>query len=638
MLSPCSVNDGAGGFFDHKRYKIYNKNDFKYRNILTDKVHCDTMTLYKSTHMRWFLMKKKLLSAVAAATVLLGTVSGSYAVQESGAAALSPRASIDIVDGQIKGVHQMQDVAFVKAQFDGDVNVVSKKGDVLKDEDKIPSECVVKSGDDVLGTIVIPGDANMDAKINLSDVSRMLQHIAKWSVDVSEGSADVDKNGKVNLADASRMLQYIAKWNVDISDKAPVITVFEDGVTGYKLLANDSATDAKIAEGIKALTGNDIEIVKEVADGDKFITVGKNLWEKYDFIDGDAARAVEDTRAYIDTYGGNIYLTAATDAGITGCINYITNQAFTPELDMYITKGVVGELGDLETLVRPIFTSIEIKGLKKTHRLLHVTDSHLTTVYDDEETPERRANVMSRLNDWMMHQYRKPSYLYFNEYFNYAADISAEGIMLTGDITDSPSKSNRDILESAIDNSTVPAYYMYGNHDWSWNTNEATGDVYHSETFRHAYRSGFTAAVDKFDEDWSDYYSVIDKGEYMIVGIDNAWTGFPNFRPAYNGIKAAFDTAKDEGKPIILMLHVPIHDDGMHEAIPHITGNGYCVTEQSGNKMIYDMIVAEDSPVAAIIAGHVHANYESMIGNIPQIVTAPALEGYCRVIDLVPAE
>ncbi|MBE6708250.1 MAG: hypothetical protein E7578_03285 [Ruminococcaceae bacterium] len=588
-------------------------------------------------------MKKRLFSAVAAATVLLGTVSGSYAVQKSGEVSLSPRASIEIADGRIKGIDILQNAAFVKSQFEGDVTVVSKKGDVLKDEDKIPSECAVKSGDDVLGTIVIPGDANMDAKINLSDVSRMLQYIAKWSVDISEGGADVDKNGKVNLADAARMLQYIAKWNVDISDKAPVITVFEGGKTEYKLLSNDSAVDARIAEAIKALTGNDIEIVTEAAEGDKLITVGKNLWEKYDFIDEAAAKAVEPTRAYVDTYGGNIYLTAATDAGIEGCINYITNQAFTPELDMYITKGVVGELGDLETLIHPLYTTIEIEGLKSSHRLLHVTDSHLTTVYDDEETPERRANVMSRLNDWMVHQYRKPSYLYFNEYFNYAEDISAEGIMLTGDITDSPSQSNRDILEAAIDNCSVPSYYIYGNHDWTWNDNAATGDKYQSEEFRHGYRAGFKASVDKYDEDWNDYYNVNDMGEYVIVSIDNGTYGFPVSRPAYNGVKAAFDDAKAEGKPVILMLHIPFHTSEMHENVPTIKngGPGYCISPDDGmyTALYYKLITAEDTPVKAIFCGHVHDNYETMVDKrIPQYLTAAALQGWCRVVDLVPAE
>ena len=585
-------------------------------------------------------MKKRMISVLASTALIAGSICGISATDtEVNTDILSPRASIEIADGEVKGITGPVTAGWLKSQFAGAATVTSAAGAEIADDKNVSSDSVVSVGGENVAVFSLPGDASRDGKINLGDASAMLKKIAKWNIEISESASDIDDNGKVNLGDVSTLLKYLAKWDVKLFDDAITLPVFDAGVTEYKLLANDADTDAAIRSAIKQLTGNDIEIVSSVSDGDKFIVVGKNLWEKYDFIDAGAARAVESTRAYIDTYGENIYLTASTDAGILGCINYITNQAFTPELDMNIPKGTVGELGDLETLIRPIFTTVEIEGLKSSHRLLQVTDSHLTTVYDDEETPERRANVMSRLNDWMVHQYRKPSYLYFNEYFNYAENISAEGIMLTGDITDSPSKSNRDILEAAIDGCSVPSYYIYGNHDWSWNDNPATGDLYHSETFRHAYREGFTEAVDKYDEDWNDYYSVIDKGDYMIVGIDNAWTGFPNFRPAYNGIKAAFDTAKAEGKPVILMVHVPFHNDNMHEDIPHITGNGYCVTEGNhGNSLIYNLILAEDSPVQLIVAGHVHANYEAMIGNIPQIVTAPALEGYCRVIDLVPAE
>lgn len=587
-------------------------------------------------------MKKRILSVFAAVAVLAGSVCGiSAAEEEVKAIGLSPRAAIELVDGKIKGITGPITADWLKAQFDGEVKLTTSAGADIAGEDAVPSKTAVTADGAASVVVTIPGDASMDGKINLSDASAMLMSIAKWeSAVVDTDAADLDASGGVNLSDVSTLLKYIAKWDVNIFDEALTIPVFSAGETEYKLLANDSATDEKIVSAIKSLTGKDIEVVTEVTDSDKFITVGKDLYNKYDFIDADAVKALEDTRAYIDTYAGDIYLTAASDNGILGCVNYITNQAFTPELDMNIAKGTACELGDLETLVRPLFTTVEIEGLKSSHRLLHVTDSHLTTIYEDEETAERRSDVDRRLNDWMLNlpEVRKASYLYFNEYFNYAENINAEAIMLTGDITDSPSQSNRDIFEKAVDGCTVPSYYVYGNHDWSWNTNEATGDVYHSDAYRRQYNEGFTAAVDKYDEDWNEYYNVIEYDDYMILSIDNAWQGFPAFRPAYNGIKAAFDKAKAEDKPMILMLHVPIHTDEMHENVDRIDGNGYCVSAESGNKMIYDLIVAEDTPVKAIFCGHVHVNYETMVdGRIPQYLTAAALEGWCRVVDLVPA-
>jgi len=57
------------------------------------------------------------------------------------------------------------------------------------------------------------GDVNNDGDVNLSDVSKMLQFIAKWELaDFNEAAANVNGDDAVNLSDVTLMLQYIAKW------------------------------------------------------------------------------------------------------------------------------------------------------------------------------------------------------------------------------------------------------------------------------------------------------------------------------------------------------------------------------------------------------------------------------------------
>lgn len=57
------------------------------------------------------------------------------------------------------------------------------------------------------------GDANGDGKVNLSDVSLTLKHIAKWNgISIDLNRADVLNDGKVILSDVSMMLKHIAKW------------------------------------------------------------------------------------------------------------------------------------------------------------------------------------------------------------------------------------------------------------------------------------------------------------------------------------------------------------------------------------------------------------------------------------------
>ena len=61
-----------------------------------------------------------------------------------------------------------------------------------------------------------PGDVNRDTKINLADVTGMLQYIAKWSVELDTEAADVNDDTNINLSDVTLLLKYIAKWDVEL--------------------------------------------------------------------------------------------------------------------------------------------------------------------------------------------------------------------------------------------------------------------------------------------------------------------------------------------------------------------------------------------------------------------------------------
>ena len=69
----------------------------------------------------------------------------------------------------------------------------------------------------------IYGDITTDKEINLSDVTALLQYVAKWDMSArdffisnedTEIRADVTADGSVNLSDVTRLLQFIAKWDV----------------------------------------------------------------------------------------------------------------------------------------------------------------------------------------------------------------------------------------------------------------------------------------------------------------------------------------------------------------------------------------------------------------------------------------
>jgi len=293
-------------------------------------------------------MKMRIFSALSALAIIAGSVCGIFAADAVvDVAELSPRATVELIDGEIIGLTGLVSVDHLKSQFDGTVAIYTASGEEMIGDVTVPSDSVIKSGAEIIAYVTVPGDATKDGSINLADASAVLKQIAKWPVDVSEKASDVNKDSKVNLSDVSLLLKYIAKWDVYIFDEALTFPVFTAGRTEYKLLANDPAIDEKIVSGIKAVTGNDIEVITEATEGDRFITVGKDLFEKYDFIDKSAVTATPDT-AYIDTYAKNIYLTANSDEGVAECVNYITYKAFSPELDFSILKGTAGHIDDTE--------------------------------------------------------------------------------------------------------------------------------------------------------------------------------------------------------------------------------------------------------------------------------------------------
>ena len=81
---------------------------------------------------------------------------------------------------------------------------------------------VVQTLNEEKWTIIIKGSVNGDDKINLSDVSMILQKIAGWSVTIDEIAGDVNSDGKLNLSDVTAVLKKIAGWDLAF-DMTPVI-------------------------------------------------------------------------------------------------------------------------------------------------------------------------------------------------------------------------------------------------------------------------------------------------------------------------------------------------------------------------------------------------------------------------------
>ena len=153
---------------------------------------------------------KKLLSFALAALMLSQTAVAVFAEDEvlpAESLTLAEGSRLTLADnGYIDGIDGTITVGDLKANFIGDIDVAGKADDAFV------------ATDDVIGDYkaLIYGDVNRDGKVNLSDVSAMLQNIAGWGTDINADAADVNKSGDTDLLDITKMLKAAAGWD-DIS-------------------------------------------------------------------------------------------------------------------------------------------------------------------------------------------------------------------------------------------------------------------------------------------------------------------------------------------------------------------------------------------------------------------------------------
>ncbi len=280
-------------------------------------------------------------------------------------------------------------------------------------------------------------------------------------------------------------------------------------------------------------------------------------------------------------------------------------------------------------LVNPLTATVTIPGLSRDYTLLQVTDLH-SSAYSTEEAKamkaDRRNYIAGRRNaftDGFMFSEERMPYM-----FGYADEINADLLMLTGDIIDFPSELNISLMAQNIAALKAPALYSLGNHDWCY------ADDYLSAGAAASFIPKLNAlsAGEPADDPYVKY---VDFGEFMVVSVDNST----------DSVSAStvdkFLALCEMGKPIILMLHVPLHVDSLVADCTKVWGKdlgmggdtGVCAWSPDVQRFYHAVAEDENSPVVAVFAGHVHFNHEDVLPNgVTQYITSTAYTGDCRVI------
>lgn len=258
---------------------------------------------------------------------------------------------------------------------------------------------------------------------------------------------------------------------------------------------------------------------------------------------------------------------------------------------------------------------------RDTYRFLHITDAHLL-LCDEDETQERIDYAAPRIRFFSKDGI--PTERRLSALLAYAAQLqpALSGVLLTGDILDFPSERNRSFLRQALADLPVPYFYVPGNHDWAY------FDDYQTAHAQVAFRPLFG--------EFCDGNTFVHKrriGELTLVGVDNG-------REMYeDGVAETLAEALSGERHVLLLQHIPLCAVTLHEpTMAYWGGQDLNIGKQGKHKnehwkAVRQLITAPDSPVRAVLAGHLHFFHTDLLdGRVPQIVTAFAADGSATLL------
>lgn len=293
----------------------------------------------------------------------------------------------------------------------------------------------------------------------------------------------------------------------------------------------------------------------------------------------------------------------------------ITAPTPTPALSLIEEqKDQVDSEQDPDYITNIAREEIIIPGLENEYKFLFVADSHII-VTDENDSQEILENANPRQSFFVNENGIKSAEL-FSYWIEYANTYEVDAFLMGGDIIDYPSSANINCLKANLNQLDMPYLYTLGNHDWNYPWE------YMTETSKNTLRPLFNQFMNDNTE-----LQTIEYDDLIIMGVDDSTN-----QVDADSIDEIEDILKI-GKPVIIMLHVPIATKALNEEATIVWGNSIVlgdggISPDINSQRFLDMILAEDSPVVAVLAGHVHfANTDMLNGRIVQYVTDAAYKG-----------
>lgn len=265
---------------------------------------------------------------------------------------------------------------------------------------------------------------------------------------------------------------------------------------------------------------------------------------------------------------------------------------------------------------------VDIDNLDKPFKIIFIADTHVALCDDRDE--EVREKTDTRYLDFIVDS--KSSAENFEELFKYIRKAKPDLVILGGDITDSATYESIEFVEKQLDKLECPYVYITGNHDFEY------GSEYFSETAYSEYLPRLRNITDV-----NNGYQVMEFDQFTILGVDDG------SNQVCDDIGKGIAEAKEIGKPVILVTHVPfvpfVDKEELIQRTNDVWGGmdsgdsrtlmGYGGIMPNGSTQeLMGFIAEDDSLVKLVLAGHVHFYHkDALTNNVYQVITGA---GYQR--------
>lgn len=228
---------------------------------------------------------------------------------------------------------------------------------------------------------------------------------------------------------------------------------------------------------------------------------------------------------------------------------------------------------------------IYIDGLDKDYVFWQASDMHINYVED--------ASLIDRYGqknrDWTPKKDGLNPLYAFDLLIKKANKKNIDGLILSGDLVDFCNQTSIDYVSNKLKELKCEKIVALGNHEGS------LGDA--NITTRNFYPMYMELTSQKPD------CRIIDFGKFMFVTLDDS-----DLKIIPEQIEF-LKSLEQYHKPVILVLHIPLITDGLEPSCMKIWGTTFMLGTYDDidlTKEAVSIIKSDDSPIVAVLAGHLH--------------------------------